>query len=361
MFCHECGTKNRDFASFCINCGEKLYYKDRMKKDSPPKLKSGSPELEPGFLLEGRYRIIQKLASGGMGKLFLADDTRMNFPVVIKQMIHLGITGEKLKYLEKRFLIEARLLFQLKHRSLPRVVDYFNKENASYIIMEYVKGKNFSQLLADKPGGRLSLSESYYLMLQSLDILIYLHNQSPPVIHRDIKPGNLMLNSDGGVMLVDFGLAKAIEEGKKGTARVGTYGFVSPEHQSGKFSVSSDLYSLGATFHYLLSGENPRNRLPFTFPPFEKYNCDVPKELQKIFNRLLSLKKEDRYQKAEDVKKDLMKIENKSLSGKDKIENSDLLFRQTSPPSKQELNKEEEPSTVIGNTPTWTEEETVVE
>jgi len=273
----------------------------------------------------------------------------------------MGITGEKLKYLEKRFLIEARLLFQLKHRSLPRVVDYFNKENASYIIMEYVKGKNFSQLLAEKPEGRLSLYESYDLILQSLDILIYLHNQNPSVIHRDIKPGNLMLNSDGEVMLVDFGLAKAIEEGKKGTARVGTYGFVSPEHQSGKFSVSSDLYSFGATFHYLLLGENPRNRLPFTFPSFEKYKCNVPKEFQEIFSRLLSLKVEDRYKKAENVKKDLMKIEKKCLENKEKIESSDLLFRETSPPSKQELNKEEEPSTIVGNIPTWTEEETVVE
>ncbi len=357
MFCPECGANNRDAASFCMKCGRKIPKESlgsiTVDSGNSSEGKMEKTALEPGILLEGRYRIVARLGSGGMGKLFLADDTRMNFPVVIKQMSHSYQTDEKISYLEKRFLSEAQLLFRLKHRSLPRVVDYFNKEHSSYIIMEYVAGENLSQFAANKENNRLSVDECFLLMQKTLDILIYLHNQSPPVIHRDIKPGNLMLDSKGEVFLVDFGLARFLPEGKQATARVGTYGFASPEHQTGKVSTSSDLYSLGATFHTLLSGENPKERLPFTFPPLNQYREDVSPELQSIFDRLLEFKVTNRYQKAEDVRKDLQDISDE--------------FAEVSPSmlkphhSEKSDKPKDEPSTVIGDDKGWADEETVIE
>lgn len=357
MYCPECGANNRDAASFCMKCGKEIHMES---SGSPAKSAEAAGNIsapEPGSLLEGRYRIVTRLGSGGMGRLYLADDTRMNFPVVIKQMNHSYQTEEKLGYLEKRFLSEAQLLFRLKHRSLPRVVDYFNKEHSSYIIMEYVAGENLSQFVANKENGRLGVDECFLLMRKTLDILIYLHNQTPPIIHRDIKPGNLMLDSDGEVMLVDFGLARHLPKGKQATARVGTYGFASPEHQTGKVSTASDLYSFGATFHALLSGENPKARLPFTFPPLSQYRDDIPPELQLIFDRLLEFKMANRYQKAEDVQKDLLNIKGEFA------EIPDTLLKPEKPGKKSGRGdkSKDEPSTVIGDDKGWADEETVIE
>ena len=358
MYCPECGAKNRDAAYYCMSCGKEIPVESAglltVESKALPRTKMKKSGLETGTLLEDRYRIVTQLGSGGMGKLYLADDTRMNFPVVIKQMSHSYQTDEKLGYLEKRFLSEAQLLFRLKHRSLPRVVDYFNKERSSYIIMEYVAGENLSQFTAGKENARLGVDECFLLMQKTLDILIYLHNQTPPVIHRDIKPGNLMLDSDGEVMLVDFGLARPLPKGKQATARVGTYGFASPEHQTGKVSTSSDLYSFGATFHTLLSGENPKERLPFTFPPLSQYRDDIPSDLQLIFDRLLEFKAANRYQKAEDVQKDLQNI-------KEEFAEISTSLLKSGNSGKIPGKAKDEPSTVVGDDKGWADEETVIE
>jgi len=317
MFCPKCGSKNRDTASFCIFCGhnlseEKTIVNAKMTKDSSLATPAVAT-IGAGSVLDGRYIITRQLAAGGMGKLWLADDKKMSFPVVIKEMIQASLSEKKLKYIIKRFKQEARLLFRLKHKSLPRVVDFFNWENNFYMIMEYVEGKNLSEILGEKPNGRFEVSECFILMARVLDIIIYLHNQDPPIIHRDIKPGNIMLAANGEVLLVDFGLARPLEEGKEGTARVGTHGFASPEHHTGKFHKSSDLYSFGATFHYILSGEDPRKRMPFIFPPLSDYRDDVPAGLQNITERLLKLKYRNRYQRAEEVSKDMEKIKKECL------------------------------------------------
>jgi len=329
MICPRCGNDNKDTATFCMHCGQSLIQREsvfhaRASKDTEVTAKrthrvdstqkinkeAGSPtpgqfsmRSIPDTLREGRYIIEKQLGSGGMGRVFLAQDTMMNYPVVVKEMLPLVITRKEREYMEERFREEAQLLFRLKHQGLPRVVEYFTENESLFLIMEYVKGDNLEQSARKHPAGRISLDECLKWMRKILDILKYLHGQNPPIIHRDIKPANIMLTDGGEVMLVDFGVARAAEATT--FTRVGTPGFASIDHFTGKFSPASDIYSLGATFHYLLSGDDPRNRADFQFPPLSNYRDDIPDGFQRILDKAVAIKQEDRYQTVDEMLMDL--------------------------------------------------------
>ncbi len=311
MICPKCGYKNRNNAGFCASCGMEMNAGD--KSDFPHVDESLLPPTvmllkDARTLAKGRFLIIGKISEGGMGKIYLAQDKKMKCMVVIKQMIPFAENEDDINYLAKRFKEEARLLFRLKHASIPRVVDYFIENNNFYMIMEFIEGQNLLQYVAHKPDGRLSVDEAVDLMEKVCDILKFLHKQKPPIIHRDIKPGNIMINKEGEIILVDFGLARSLDKDKSSTAMVGTYGFSSPEHYTGKFLLSSDLYCLGATFHYLLSGESPRERLPFDFPSLARYRDDVHPDLQKLFDNMLNSDPKKRYSKVEEALRDIQTI-----------------------------------------------------
>ena len=329
MVCPFCGTKNREKASFCISCGRKLTrggksfqpgYETRMKPSAETVQYQKSPVtvqvqkapvtiaptgVSAGVisLRQGRYKIIRQLGEGGMGRVFLARDTALEYPVVAKEMLPQFVNRQQRIYMEKRFKEEAKLLFRLKHLSLPRVTDFFSENGSLYLIMEYVEGKNLEDIVRKRKDHRITMDEFFDWIRPTLGILKYLHNQEPPIIHRDIKPSNIMLNKSGQIYLVDFGVARTV--GTQTFTHVGTPGFASLEHYTGKISVSSDLYSLGATFHFLLSGDDPRNRKDFDFPDIADYRDDVPENLQLVFDRLLAMNQDDRYQDADDVLKDL--------------------------------------------------------
>lgn len=311
MVCPKCGNQNRYNAGFCASCGMEMNAGD--KSEIPLVDQSLLPPTvmllkDKKTLAKGRFLLIGKISEGGMGKIYLAQDKKMKCMVVIKKMIPIAENEDDLNYLSKRFKEEARLLFRLKHTSIPRVVDYFIENNSFYMIMEFIEGQNLLQYVSHKQDGRLSVDEAVDLMEKVCDILKYLHKQKPPIIHRDIKPGNIMINKEGEIILVDFGLARSLDREKNSTAMVGTFGFSSPEHYTGKFLLSSDLYCLGATFHYLLSGESPRKRLPFDFPPLARYRDDIPYDLQNLFDKLLNTDPKKRYEKVEDALKDILTI-----------------------------------------------------
>ena len=341
MICPQCGIENKNTATFCQKCGRKLVRssdifkaptslrvdggssggsvpvtrkqpqpgaEDREVLIASDNVKSSDSMLPPPLetLKDGRYLILKQLGAGGMGRVFLARDTTMDFRVVAKEMLPFYTTREDKEYLETRFKEEAKLLFRLKHQGLPRVTDYFVEQGRSYLIMEYVEGKDLERIAQDYPRAQVGKKEVVLWMWSVLDILRYVHSQDPPVIHRDIKPANIMLDTKGGIFLVDFGVARAL--GKNTQTSVGTPGFASMDHFTGDYSPSSDLYSLGASFHYLLSGENPQARKNFIFPPLNKYRNDIPDGLQLIISRMLAMKKEARYTNAEQVMTDLALI-----------------------------------------------------
>ncbi|MCE1246186.1 MAG: serine/threonine protein kinase [Firmicutes bacterium] len=317
MLCSNCGAQNKDTAMFCNTCGCDMSPTEftgeagsSSLEETPPtvRLRKGGPTLN-----RGRYEIIKEIASGGMGKIYLAMDNKTKTLVVVKKMLPVAETDEELEYLEKRFHEEGMLLYKLRHHALPQVLDFFTKGQNFYIIMEYIEGENLSQFIKRRPNSKITIEECIYFLDKVLDIIQFLHSQNPPVIHRDIKPGNIMINNLGEVVLVDFGLARSFDSESVGTARVGTYGFASPEHFSGKFKLSSDLYCAGVTFHFLLSGEDPRLRIPFEFPPLSKYRDDVPEGLQQVFNKLLAINPLDRYQTAQEVRKALEEFQDDQL------------------------------------------------
>ncbi len=326
MNCPKCGAKNRNTAAFCLSCGYNLtasqsYIPPKSSVEPAATAPITSDEQSGATthisLQNGRYELKNKIGSGGMGCVFLATDTRMKCQVVVKEMFNMSVDPEENAYMEKRFQEEARTLFKLKHPYLPKVTDFFTENNNMYMIMEYVEGENFETVIEKRKNNQISIVEFNAWMGESIDILSYLHNLEPPVIHRDIKPANLMLTSKGKVFLVDFGVARSIGEGTKTHTRVGTFGFASPEHYSGRFTLASDIYSLGATFHYLLSGDDPQGRDPFDYPPLSKFRPDIPYSLQNIFDKMLARNKNDRYENLQEVKKDFEEY----LSGTKKIDN----------------------------------------
>ncbi|HYA35336.1 MAG TPA: protein kinase [Candidatus Binataceae bacterium] len=233
----------------------------------------GQP-LSTGHLLDQRYSIKKVLGVGGMGRVYLGNDTRLaNRPVAIKEMI-VGEGVQEKKAVED-FAREARVLAVLSHPGIPSLIDYFVENGRHYLVMEFVAGGDLQGML-DKlgPGGKLPEDRVLRWARQLLDVLEFLHGQSPPIVYRDLKPGNIMIGKDGRAMLIDFGIARFLPPGGRGT-QIGSVGYAPPEQYMGKTEPRSDLYSLGATMHHLLTGRDPQLEPPFSFPALRALNPGV--------------------------------------------------------------------------------------
>ncbi|MCD4784155.1 MAG: protein kinase [Candidatus Eremiobacteraeota bacterium] len=284
MFCPDCGYKNKENATFCFACGSIL------RK----------------ILGEGRYEIIKFLNRGGMEQLFLARDTKMKTDIVIKQLTP-PKDQDKLsfEYLKNRMKEEARFLYRLNYRGLPRVMDFFPDQGSFFLTMQFIDGEDLEQVISRQPEGRVDIEQCIQWMDRLLDITSFLHNQVPPIIHRDIKPRNIMIDSDKELYLIDFGIACIMEEGKDYT-RVGTFEYASPEHFAGVIDTRSDIYSLGATIYYLLTGLSPSERAhPGSFPPLKQYLPDAPDKLAEILAKMTIFCKEERYGNCDEIRQEL--------------------------------------------------------
>lgn len=210
--------------------------------------------LTTGQVLHQRYRIVALLGQGGMGDVYRAWDLSLKMTVAVKESLELN--GEA----QEQFGEEARLLARLAHPNLPRVIDYFAVPGqAEYLVMDYIEGEDLESLL-DQAGEGLPEAQILPWINQVCDALSYLHNQAQPVIHRDVKPGNIKITPDGRAVLVDFGIAKRYDPGR-GTlagARAVTPGYSPPEQYGGASTdPRSDIYALGATLYHLLTGQTP--------------------------------------------------------------------------------------------------------
>jgi eukaryotic-like serine/threonine-protein kinase len=197
----------------------------------------------------------------------------------------------------RNFEREANILGGLSHRAIPHIADYFSRGDRSYLILEFIQGQDIEKIIDETPG---FLPEKKVIdwAVQICDVLDYLHNFKPkPIIFRDIKPSNLMVDPNDHVFLVDFGIAKVFETGHKGTM-IGTEGFSPPEQYRGEATPRADIYSLGATLHYIMSKVDPREEPPFTFHErkVSKYNPSISAEFEDIIGRALKYKPEERYE-----------------------------------------------------------------
>lgn len=231
----------------------------------------GEP-LSEGHLLDNRYRVRKVLGVGGMGRVYLSNDTRLaNRPVAVKEMI-LGDGIAEKKAIED-FTREATVLARLSHPGIPTLIDHFAENSRHYMVMEFVAGGDLEKVI-QQSGGKLGEDRTLRWARQILSVLEFLHSQNPPIVYRDLKPGNIMIDKEGRAMLIDFGIARFLPKGGRAT-QIGSPGYAPPEQYAGNVEPRSDLYSLAATMHHLLTGRDPALEPPFSFPPVNQLAREV--------------------------------------------------------------------------------------
>lgn len=252
-------------------------------------------QLEPGFLLKSRYKILKQLGQGGMGEVYLAEDQSLATLVAVKANHNLN------PHASEQFIREARMLAALKHPSLPRVIDYFTDGESQYLVMDYIAGEDLRTLMDNKHS--FPQSQVVKWAEQLGNALNYLHNQKPPIFHRDVKPANIKLTPEGDVVLVDFGIAKTGDPSQETLSGAWGYtpGYAPPEQVSGLRTGSySDQFSLAATLYYLLTGTQPADSAQRMmgsqeYVPLKTANPDLPDHVCNAIDRALQIKPEERF------------------------------------------------------------------
>ena len=284
----------------------------RKRSDRKPRVaqKTG---LQPGDILQDRYRIVGHLGAGGFSSVYQARD--MRFPSVtklcaIKEMT-ISTNDPQLRELTiKSFEREAGMLAMLDHPTIPDISDYFTEQNRSYLVLDLIRGKDLDDWLKDETE-LIDQETAIDWILQVCDALEYLHTQKPqPIVFRDMKPSNIMLDQHKRIRLIDFGIAKLFEsEQQKGTM-IGTEGYSPPEQYRGLATPAGDVYALGATMHHLLTKQDPRLEPPFTFAerPIRNVNTSVTPELEAVVNRCLAYNPKERYPDASALKEALIAL-----------------------------------------------------
>jgi len=251
--------------------------------------------LEPGFLLQGRYRIERILGQGGMGAVYLAIDENLGVQCAVKENLSPSPDAERL------FKREATLLAALNHHHLPRVTNHFASGDGQYLVMDYVEGEDLKERLTRE--GPLPEKDVARWGAQICEALAYLHSRTPSIIHRDVKPANIKLTPSGEVVLVDFGIAKTSDPSQKTTtsAVALTPGFAPPEQYGmGRTSPRTDQYALAATLYNLLTNEAPPDSVERLIgnrklTPPEELRPQLSPQLVEALKRGLELKPDDRY------------------------------------------------------------------
>jgi outer membrane protein assembly factor BamB/tRNA A-37 threonylcarbamoyl transferase component Bud32 len=271
-----------------------------------------SHQLQAGTTLVDRYLIQGVLGIGGMGAVYRARD--LHFPnvsklVAVKEMVNRALDPIVRSTIVRNFEREANLLASLDHRAIPRIYDFFSLNERSYLVEEYISGHDLETII-NNDNDFIAEERVVRWAIELCDVLDYLHSHTPePIIFRDMKPSNVMINPHDHVVLVDFGIAKHFQSGQKGTM-IGTEGYSPPEQYRGEASPLADIYALGATLHHILTRRDPRLEPPFSFNerPVCQINPSVSPVLETVVNTAIKYNPEDRYQSAKDMKEAIMGV-----------------------------------------------------
>ncbi len=263
--------------------------------------------LSLGMVLQERYRLVSLLGQGGVGAVYLAEDTQLfDRQVAVKELIEQFAGPEERDAAVERFRQEARMLVTLSHPNLPDVRSYFTESGRHYLVMEYIEGSTLLNLL-ERANGMLQPSMVMEWGRQICDVLVYLHGRTPPVVFRDLKPSNIMLDRYGRIKLIDFGTARHFDLSKHtDTLKMGSIGYAPPEQYQGQGQTSpqTDIYALGATLHHLLTNQDPSAR-PFVFTPPSLVRADIPESVSRVIMRTLNLDPAQRFASAAELRRAL--------------------------------------------------------
>ncbi|NJL53835.1 SUMF1/EgtB/PvdO family nonheme iron enzyme [bacterium] len=307
--------------------------------------------LQPNALLENRYRIEMQVGEGGFGRVYRAFHEQLNKTVAIKELSFANLEEATRTQAQELFLREAQLLSQLTHPNLPRVTDYFTREQTNYLVMDFIEGEHLGAYAATFPDHRIPETEALTLIRPILDALDYLHSNEPPIVHRDIKPNNIIRTPEGKVYLIDFGLAKRDRGQRQNVATAGfaSAGYTAPEQYHQQVDPRADLYSVGATLYTLLSGRIPPSATDRALElaatahktdPLDVLDTeltDVSSTTRAAVKRLLALDPDDRYAAVADVKS--------ALDGKEKRR---AVFTEPISPAPEQPSKRDPDSLGIG-------------
>ena len=241
--------------------------------------------LEIGSLLDGKYKILNKIGQGGMSVVYLAMNEKANKQWAIKEMRK--EKNKNYEIMKQSLITETNLLKELKHPYLPSIADIIESDDTIIIVMDYVEGRPLSDILSEE--GVIEEDKVADYAIQLCDVLDYLHSQKPPIIYRDLKPANIMLRPDGKITLIDFGTARKYNyDSVSDTTCLGTIGYAAPEQFAGETlrqtDARTDIYNLGATMYHLLTGVNP-SEPPYELYPIRRWDESLSNGLEKIILR----------------------------------------------------------------------------
>lgn len=259
----------------------------------------GERALPPDTLLTGRYRLRAIIGRGGMSIVYRAEDMRLGGRLVaIKEIVDTFDDPLEREQALEQFQQEGSLLATLDHPNLPHVSDYFSEGGRHYLVMELIEGRTLATIQREAGGGPLPLDIVMGWTRQICGVLEYLHDHRPPIIFRDLKPDNIMLDPQGRIKLIDFGIARLFDPAKRtDTLKMGTVGYAPPEQYSGRGMTDqrSDVYALGVTLYELLTGYDPATT-PFALPPARKFNRAISPALNATLEKAVELDRRNRWQ-----------------------------------------------------------------
>ena len=283
--CHNCAMENRDTSKFCSGCGTKL-----------SGYSTGNLILPEGTVLENRYIITGMIKSGLRGGVYKCTDNKLDTLCAVKELLPpYGTAGAQAQAAEL-FNKNVKDLARLVHPGLPRITDYFVSKGRYYIVMAFIEGENLKNRLETEGNPGLPEEKIIVWSGQILEVMDYLHNQNPPVIYCDLKPGKIIINKDENAVLIHMGLEKIIYHGSRETQRIS--GYIPEEQMRNLPEPSSDIYALGATMHHLLTGVEP---LPFRFEPPRKIVSKISITLERTVMKALKDNSQDRFASAKEM------------------------------------------------------------
>ena len=309
--CPKCHTENPDTLKFCGECGTPLAAEILLTQT----LETPTDKLTRGTVFAGRYEIIDELGKGGMGKVYRVEDTKVKEEIALK-LIKSEIAADK-KTIE-RFRNELKIARKISHRNICRMYDLGEEGFLQYITMEFVAGEDLKRFV--KRAGQLTSGKAIYIAKQVATGLTEAHRLG--VIHRDLKPQNIMIDQDGNARIMDFGIARFVDSDKLtgSGVMIGTPEYMSPEQAEVKeVDKRTDIYSLGVVMYEMVTGQVPfEGETPLSIVMKHKttmprnvrdINTLVPKELASIIAKCLEKDRNNRYQSAEELIEDLNNVE----------------------------------------------------